>query len=61
MTVSLSIYIKKYLKWNLQILMRSLFCVMQCSFYMMNLFEKIYEVQFTLFIELFIWSRENEI
>jgi hypothetical protein len=39
---------------DLQILMISLFCALQPS-YTMNLFDQIYEVQFTLFI----WGREK--
>lgn len=32
---------------------------MQRSINTMNLFEKVYEVQFTLFTELFTWGREK--
>jgi hypothetical protein len=50
---------KNVSKGTNQNLMRSLFSVIQDSFYMVNLLEKIYEAQFSLFTELFTLSRER--
>jgi hypothetical protein len=40
--------------------MRSIFSVIQRSFYTINLFQKVYEAQFSLFIELFTLRPEKK-